>query len=141
MNNSDLLGPKFADIRGEIEFSTARSSGPGGQNVNKTNSKVVLRWDIANSAVINEEQKQLLLSKLKSRLTKEGVLVLSSQESRSQLFNKEEVIEKLNALLTKAFTPKKKRKPTKPTKSSVQKRVKEKKIRSEKKQTRQKPGY
>ncbi len=141
MKKPEFLPPQFADIRGEVEFSTARSSGPGGQNVNKTNSKVVLRWDIENSFIINPAQKQLLLSKLKSRLTKEGVLLLSGQESRSQLFNKEEVIKKLNGLLTKAFTPKKKRKPTKPTKSSVQKRVMEKKIRSEKKQTRQKPGY
>ncbi|MEQ8363415.1 MAG: alternative ribosome rescue aminoacyl-tRNA hydrolase ArfB [Cyclobacteriaceae bacterium] len=133
--------PNIEDIKEELQFTTSRSSGPGGQNVNKVNSKVILKWDVANSTQINENQKDIIFSKLKSRLTKDLVLVLQEQESRSQLVNKEEVIIKLNDLLKKAFAVKKKRKPTKPTKSSVRKRVKQKKLKSEKKQWRQKPDH
>ncbi len=133
--------PNIEDIKEELLFTTSRSSGPGGQNVNKVNSKVILKWDVGNSTQINENQKGIIFHKLKSRLTKDGVLVLQEQESRSQLVNKEQVIIKLNDLLRKAFTVRKKRKPTKPTKSSVQKRVKEKKLKGEKKQWRQKPDH
>jgi len=133
--------PHIEDIKDELQFTTSRSSGPGGQNVNKVNSKVILRWDVANSLHLNEKQKAIILNKLKSRLTKEQVLVLQEQESRSQLVNKEEVIIKLKDLLKKAFVVKKKRKPTKPTKTSIQKRVKEKKLKGEKKQWRQKPDH
>jgi ribosome-associated protein len=138
-NKMKLAIPQFDDFRDEITFSTARSSGPGGQNVNKVNSKVILKWNVTNSATLNEEQKNLISSKLKSRITNEGILVLNAQESRSQLANKEEVIKKLTDLLKKAFTPRKKRKLTRPTKASVIKRVKGKKLRGEKKQWRQKP--
>ncbi len=72
----------------EIKFQTSRSSGPGGKNVNKTNSKVTLRFDVANSFVLTEEEKEIILVKLSSRLTSEGELILSSQEKRSQLQNK-----------------------------------------------------
>lgn len=133
--------PHIEDIKDELQFTTSRSSGPGGQNVNKVNSKVILKWDVANSIQLNENQKAIIYSKLKSRLTKDQVLVLQEQESRSQRANKEEVMIKLNALLQKAFVVKKKRKPTKPTKTSVQKRVKEKKLKGEKKQWRQKPDH
>lgn len=133
--------PNIKDIKEELLFTTSRSSGPGGQNVNKVNSKVILKWDVGNSTQINENQKGIIFNKLKSRLTKDGVLVLQEQESRSQLTNKEEAIVKLNILLQKAFTVRKKRKPTKPTKSSIQKRVKEKKLKGEKKQWRQKPDH
>jgi len=133
--------PHIEDIKDELQFTTSRSSGPGGQNVNKVNSKVILKWDVANSIQLNENQKAIISSKLKSRLTKDQVLVLQEQESRSQRANKEEVMIKLNALLQKAFVVKKKRKPTKPTKTSVQKRVKEKKLKGEKKQWRQKPDH
>lgn len=133
--------PHIEDIKDELQFTTSRSSGPGGQNVNKVNSKVILKWDVANSIQLNENQKVIIYSKLKSRLTKDQVLVLQEQESRSQRANKEEVMIKLNALLQKAFVVKKKRKPTKPTKTSVQKRVKEKKLKGEKKQWRQKPDH
>jgi ribosome-associated protein len=123
----------------EITFSTSRSSGPGGQNVNKVNSKVTLKFDLENSAILTQEEKDLLRRKLATRLTTGGVLLLSSQEKRSQLQNKEEVLEKLSKLLSKAFEKKKVRKPTKPSKSAVKKRVEGKKRNSEKKQWRQKP--
>jgi ribosome-associated protein len=128
-------------IRGEVEFITSRSSGAGGQNVNKVNSKVTLKWNVAASAVLSEDEKALVLAKLSSRLTTEGVLLLSSQASRSQLDNKHLTIEKLGQLLKKAFEKKKVRKATKPTKGSIDKKLKSKKQQSEKKKWRQKPGY
>ena len=102
------------------------------------NSKITLKFDIPGSQLLTEEEKQLLSGKLASRLTVEGVLILTSQEKRSQLQNKEEVIVKLDKILAKAFEKKKARKTTKPSKGSVQERIKKKKQRSEKKQWRQK---
>lgn len=123
-------------LSSELVFTTSRSGGPGGQNVNKVSSKVTLRWAVANSAVLTEEQRQMLLTRLRSRLTTEGELLLSSQESRSQAENKALVIEKLNHLLVQAFTPRKARKSTKPTKASKKRRVEAKKRHSEKKKWR-----
>jgi ribosome-associated protein len=122
----------------EIVFSASRSSGAGGQNVNKVNTKVTLKFDVQNSHHLTEEQKEIILKKLSTRLTNDGVLVLTSQEKRSQLQNKEDVVLKLEKLLAKAFEKKKVRKATKPSKGAVQERIKEKKQRSEKKQWRQK---
>jgi len=127
-----------SQISQELEFSTSRSGGPGGQNVNKVNSKVMLRWNIKNSNFISDEQKELLQKKLASYITTEGDLMLTSQESRSQLDNKENVIARLDSLLKKAFTKPKARKATKPTKSSKVKRVDTKKRHAEKKQWRRK---
>jgi len=126
------------DLLSELEFSASRSSGPGGQNINKVSTKISLRFDVLNSAVLTEEQKQTLIHKWASQLTKEGVLLLHSQEKRSQLQNKEAVLIKLDRLLTKAFAVKKPRKSTKPSKASKRKRVDAKKLRGEKKQWRQK---
>jgi len=134
MANNHVLS--FEQLTPELEFTTSRSSGPGGQNVNKVNSKVILRWNVLHSVLITDEQKVLLLNKLSSQLTREGELILTAQESRSQLQNKEAVVEKLNALLGKAFTKPKIRKATKPSKSSKVKRVDNKKRHAEKKQWR-----
>jgi ribosome-associated protein len=123
----------------ELEFATSRSSGPGGQNVNKVNSKVTLRFDIRNSLVLTDDEKEILANKLKSRMTGEGVLMLSSQDKRSQLQNKEEVIAKFEELTAKAFEKKKARRATKPSKAAKQSRIEKKKIHSEKKKWRQKP--
>lgn len=123
----------------ELVFSTSRSSGPGGQNVNKVNTKVTLRFDVANSVVLNEEEKVLLFKKLASKLTNEGVLVISSQDKRSQLQNKEAALIKLERLLSRAFEKKKPRRKTKPSKQSVQDRLAGKKKNAEKKKWRQKP--
>lgn len=129
---------RATDLLSELEFSASRSSGPGGQNVNKVSTKISLRFDVLNSTVLTEEQKQTLIHKWASQLTKEGVLLLHSQEKRSQLQNKEAVLIKLDRLLTKAFAVKKPRKATKPSKASKRKRVDAKKLRGEKKQWRQK---
>jgi ribosome-associated protein len=125
-----------ARLNKELEFNASRSEGPGGQNVNKVNSKITLRWDIANSRLISEDEKGIVKDRLSSFLTKDGVLMLSAQDKRSQLQNKEAVMEKLDALLAKAFAVKKRRKPTKPSKSAKAERLKKKKLVSEKKKWR-----
>ncbi len=125
-------------IKDEFVFTTSRSGGPGGQLVNKVSSKVMLRWDISNSSKLNDDEKAILLQKLKSRLVQGGVLLIVSQESRSQHDNKQAAIDKLEELLKEAFKKKKKRRPTKATKSSHQRRLTEKKKASEKKEWRRK---
>jgi len=121
----------------ELEFSASRSSGPGGQNVNKVNTKVTLRWNVKDSLLLTSEEKELLLHKLATRLTTEGALLLTAQEKRSQLQNKEEVVHKFDQLLKQAFTKKKKRKASKPSKSATQSRLDKKKKHSDKKKQRQ----
>lgn len=123
----------------ELDFYASRSSGPGGQNVNKVNTKVELRFDVKNSSVLSEEEKNLLLVKLKTRINNEGILIITSQEDRSQLKNKENTIAKLYALITRALTPQKPRRPTRPTAASKLKRLTAKKKTGEKKSLRKPP--
>lgn len=127
---------KLPDLFPELRFKTSRSGGSGGQHVNKVASKVLLEFDIAASELLSDEQKEVLLVKLVNRLNKEGVLQLTEQTKRSQHENKEGVIKKFYALLQKALTPVKKRKPTKTPKSVKEKRLTDKKKASEKKQLR-----
>jgi len=129
---------KTIDILQELIFSASRSSGPGGQNVNKVNTKINLRWDVVGSQLITLEQKELLLKKLASRLTTNGVLMLTAQDRRSQFQNKEEAIVKLDKLLEMAFKQKKIRKASKPSKAVQKKRVEKKRKHSEKKAWRRK---
>jgi ribosome-associated protein len=126
----------FSKLLTEITFTTSRSSGPGGQNVNKVNSKVTLRWNVQQSTVLTAEQKTDLLEKWGNRLTTAGELLLPASESRSQLQNKELAIKKLQQLVTAALTLRKKRKPTKATKASSEKRLTRKKRDAEKKKWR-----
>ncbi len=132
------LTVNIPDLSAEFQFLTSRSSGPGGQNVNKVNSKVELRFDIQNSDLLSEDQKNVLLIKLASKITSEGILSVVSQRDRSQLSNKEDAIEKLYILIGKALTPVKPRKNTRPTKGSVERRLATKRIKAEIKQNRQK---
>ena len=127
-----------AMLNRELDFTASRSEGPGGQNVNKVNSKITLRWDITNSLIISDEEKKQIKDKLSSFITKDGILILSAQDKRSQLQNKEAVMQKLDWLLLKAFEIKKRRKPTKPSKAAKAERIRKKKLLSEKKQWRQK---
>ncbi len=113
----------------EIELEYTRSRGPGGQHVNKTNSACLLRWNVPATVCFGEEDKMILLSKL--RTTSDGDLILRSDEHRDQESNRKKVLEKLDELIERAFFVPKKRKATKPTRSSQRKRREEKKIRGE----------
>lgn len=128
-----------AKLKNELKFRASRSGGPGGQSVNKISTKVELMFDVFNSNLIDEEQKNTLSEKLKNRINTEGILTLSSDETRSQLRNKELVIERFFNILYDALKPEKKRKPTKKSKSSKEKRLTNKKLKSEKKELRKPP--
>ena len=123
----------------EINFKTALSGGPGGQHVNKTETKVILEWDVFTSEAISVEEKERLQHKLKNNITKEGVFQMNSAQTRSQHKNKKLVIERFLNIIEASLQQKKKRKPTKPSKTAKLKRLKKKKLHSEKKANRKKP--
>jgi Protein chain release factor B len=132
-----FLSPERNDkLLNEITFQASRSSGAGGQNVNKVNTKVELRFAITQSIELTEVEKELLRNKFITRINEKDELIIVAQTERSQLKNKEIAIEKFFGFLEKAFTPQKKRKPTKPTRTSVAKRLESKKKNSEKKALR-----
>ncbi|MEP3372514.1 MAG: alternative ribosome rescue aminoacyl-tRNA hydrolase ArfB [Maribacter dokdonensis] len=128
-------------ILNELQFKAIRSSGPGGQHANKVSSKVELSFQIAASDGFTERQKKRLLLKLGNKLSKEGILILQCDESRSQYKNKDLVIKRFFKLLEKSLIVPKARKKSKPTRSSIEKRLKSKKIASLKKINRSKPDY
>jgi ribosome-associated protein len=131
-----VLPFSFADVLRETRFSASRGSGPGGQHVNKVSTKITLTWNIPGSAVLSEEQKQNVLQRQAGRVTKEGDLIISCQESRSQLANKELAMARFEELLLETFRRRKARKRTRPTKTSVKRRLESKKKHSEKKRER-----
>ncbi len=128
-------------IKQEITFKTARSSGPGGQNVNKVETKVELRFDVPNSRFLSEVEKQMVLTNLANRINAEGVLLLTNQTSRSQLDNKETAISDFEKMMLEATTPPKKRKKVKPLTADREKRLSTKKRDSEKKSLRSKVSF
>lgn len=125
----------------ELEFTAARSRGPGGQNVNKTNSAVQLRFNFKTSQAFSDFEFQRIFEKIQNKLTTEGDLLIRSEESRDHEQNRKTCIEKLDALLEKCFHRDPPRRKTKPTKSSVRKRVEGKKIRADVKKNRGKVDY
>jgi ribosome-associated protein len=120
----------------EIQFRFDTSSGPGGQHVNKSSTRVTLLFDVATSASLTDQARQTLLAKLANRLDKDGNLQIQVQESRSQHRNRETAVRRLQALLWEALQPQKKRRPTKPSKGAKERRLTEKRKHSEKKQRR-----
>lgn len=126
------------DFITECIFSSARSSGPGGQNVNKVNSKVELRFNVSESKLLTEREKVILHTKLFKRISLDGFLILTSQIYSSQLKNKETAFFKFNNLLNNALKPEKIRKKVKLSKADKEKRLKNKKVLSEKKSFRMK---
>ena len=120
----------------ECVFTAARSSGSGGQNVNKVSSKVLLSFDVNASDTLDEEQKRLILEKLSNRVNKNGVLQISSESERTQWMNKKAVTARFSLLVRQALAPERKRVATKPTFTSIQKRLEEKKRKSDKKRFR-----
>lgn len=127
-----------SDLSKELIFQTARSSGKGGQHVNKLETMVQVRWNIQTSKLITGEEKEVLLQKLSSKLNKKGELIVSSSEYRTQIENKHKAIEKLHLLVQKALVKRVKRFKTKIPKAVIEHRLNQKKIRSEKKQNRKK---
>lgn len=123
----------------ELTFKAVRSSGSGGQHVNKTSTKVELAFSIKDSLVLKEAQKERLLNKLEHRLTNNGVLILQCGESRSQHQNKNLVIARFLGMIKSNLAKPKPRKPTKIPKSAIRKRLKNKRSHSEKKANRKKP--
>lgn len=128
-------------IISELQYKAVRSSGAGGQNVNKVSSKVVLSFDLKNSQALSEEEKSLLETKLSSRLTSDLVLILNCDEDRSQLKNKAIVTKRFLDLITAGLHIPKIRKATKIPKSVIRKRIKDKKNLSEIKKSRRKPDF
>ena len=134
-----VVSPALTIPAAELNWRFSRSSGPGGQHVNTSDSRVELLWNVAESAVLTEEQRGMLLRRLKNRLVA-GVLTVTASEQRSQLRNRETALAKLAALAAEGLAPAPpKRRKTKPTRGSNYRRLDAKKQRSVTKQQRQRP--
>lgn len=129
-----------AQIVQELQFKAVRSSGAGGQHVNKVSTKIELTYDLQNSTAVTDKEKERLLLKLSNRLTKENVLLLQCDDSRSQHKNKDLAIKRFLELIKSALIVPKKRKKTKPSRSAIEKRLNSKKKSALKKANRKKPS-
>ena len=133
------INSKVAIPRSELRFTFVRSSGPGGQNVNKVASKAVLRWSVRNSAALSDEIRERLLARLARRINDRGELILTSQRYRDQSKNIDDCLNKLQSLVAAAAVPPRRRKKTRPPKSARETRLREKRVTGEKKQRRRLP--
>ncbi|MEO8215500.1 MAG: alternative ribosome rescue aminoacyl-tRNA hydrolase ArfB [Acidobacteriota bacterium] len=114
----------------EIEFTASRSAGPGGQNVNKVNSRITVTFDVVRSAALNDEQKSRVLDRLKTRISRAGILQISSQKHRTQLANREAAVARFAELVAEALREERPRKKSRPSRAAREKRIEEKKRRS-----------
>lgn len=135
-----VVSPRLTIPAGEFEWSFARGSGPGGQNVNKVNSKAILRWTPAASPSLSPEVRQRFLHRFATRLTEAGDLVLSSDEHRDQPQNMRACLDRLREMIVAVLRPPKTRRATRPTAGSQRRRLASKQQRSETKRGRQSPG-
>jgi len=131
--------PRLVIPGDELQIRASRSSGPGGQGVNTTSSRVELRWDVSASRALDDAQRALVLERLASRLTDDGVLILHGSEHRSQHRNREAVLARLRALVAEAVTPPRPRRATRPTRASERRRIDAKRARSTLKGLRRPP--
>ena len=138
-NNIDA-GGMLSIPRSELEFRTSRSSGAGGQHVNKTSSRVEISWNILGSTALSEEQRELLMQRLGSRVSEEGAVRVVASDTRSQLRNRQAAEQRLGDLIAKSLTVQKKRKPTRKPRAANEARLTEKKKHSDKKRIRQRPA-
>ena len=127
---------KETDFSSEFEIKAIRSSGPGGQNVNKVSTRIELRFNVMESRILTQEEKLLILKKLKKKISNEGMIIIVSQSTRSQLKNRDDSIRKFYELIEKTLKPVKKRISSSPTYNSKLKRLEDKKQQSEKKVSR-----
>jgi ribosome-associated protein len=133
------IGGDLAIPLAELSFETSRSSGPGGQNVNKVESRVTLRFPLASSPSLDERQRELLLRRLRTRVSKAGVLRVSAQRHRSQAANREEAMARFAELLRDALAEDPERRPTRPTPASRRRRLQGKRRRGNIKRLRSAP--
>ena len=124
----------------EFTFAFSRSGGPGGQNVNKVSSKAQMTWDVTQSPSVPEDIRERFLLRYKRRITKEGTLLITSQRYRDQGRNTQDCLNKLVELLLSIAVLPTKRKATAPSRGAKQRRLKDKQVRSDKKQARQRPN-
>jgi len=130
------INGQFAIPTSELEFRFAQSGGPGGQHVNKTSTKVLLRFDVLTSPSLEDKVRTKLLGRLANRLDKQGVLQIIAQSTRSQLKNKSEAVDRLCLVLEEALKEQKPRKATRPSRASKERRLNQKKQNSQKKKER-----
>jgi ribosome-associated protein len=131
-----VVTPRLTIPAGELEIAFARSGGPGGQNVNKVSSKVDLRWNPTTSAALAEDDRAWLLQKLRSKLTNDGSLIVTSTATRDQIANRDDALSKLALIVAAALDRPKPRKPTRPSKGAKRRRLADKRRHAEKKASR-----